>query len=73
MIPSKGVIESLGGSDPSEPPEGDMLEQHLSAFKRALDGGNMKQAASCFRAALDEAGGEQETEAGANEGDETEY
>jgi hypothetical protein len=32
-----------------------MLEQHLRAFKRALDAGNFKQAAECFSAAQTEA------------------
>lgn len=64
------------GSEPNDAEssgsESSMLEQHLSAFKRALDSGNMKSAASCFKAAMAEAGTVEEPATG--EGDEdTEY
>jgi len=53
-----GLIESLGeGSKPEAseaPQEEGMLEQHLRAFKRALDKGDFKQAAQCFSAAMTE-------------------
>jgi hypothetical protein len=39
-----------------------MLEQHLRALKRALDSGNMKSAASCFRAAMMECDNEEPEE-----------
>lgn len=67
------------GSEPddaeSSGSESSMLEQHLSAFKRALDSGNMKSAASCFKAAMAEAGTDEEPDAGdPGKGDEdTEY
>ena len=51
-----------------------MLEQHLGALKRAFDSGDMKQAAHCFQAAVDEASGEQEPDASdPGEDSESEY
>ena len=78
MSGPKGIVESLGAGSPESGEESDsggsMLEQHLGAFKRALDGGNMKQAASCFKAAIDEASGEQEPDASdPGEDSESEY
>jgi hypothetical protein len=54
-----GLVQALGDDGPSE--EGSdstddesMLEQHLKAFKRALDGGNFSKAAESFKSAMDE-------------------
>lgn len=72
----KGFAKSLGGDDTgagddeSSASESSMLEQHLSAFKRALDSGNMKSAASCFKAAMAEAGTDEEPDAGEGGNDE---
>jgi L-alanine-DL-glutamate epimerase-like enolase superfamily enzyme len=53
-------VELGGGSEAPEESgatsDESMLEQHLRAFKRALDAGNFKQAAECFSAAQTEAG-----------------
>jgi len=66
----RGLVESLGDDGPSkESPDStddeSMLEQHLRAFKRALDGGKFAQAADSFKAAMDECSNDEE----AGEGD----
>lgn len=72
MALALGLGKDDTGSDDSGD-ESSMLEQHLSAFKRALDSGNMKSAASCFKAAMAEAGGDAESDAGdSNEDNEDE-
>lgn len=67
------LAEMLGkGAEPDEAEssgsESSMLEQHLSAFKRALDSGNMKSAASCFKAAMAEVDTDEEPAQGEGDG-----
>ena len=73
----KGFVDALGGGEDSgsAPESGtadeSMLEQHLRAFKRALDGGNMAKAADCFRAAMTEANSDEEGPDDANDPNES--